>query len=149
MSKRHYIPCFLLRGKWLDGMKWKSRRWGIKTRIPKKSVVYCPLPSNLRGKPLDSPPSPKEKAKVLIKKVTFYLFSDNKCDLFLFCIFLQPLIYQLSSCFSWINILIGVPSKPKVFLIVFSIYLLYEKCIKSCEFTNNMKVGGYTPSCTA
>ena len=56
-----------------------------------KSEIYCPLSSNHRGKPLDSPPSPKEKARIIIKKVTFYLFSDNKRDLFLFCVFLQPL----------------------------------------------------------
>ena len=68
---------------------------GDKNEHSQKSVVYCPLPSNLRGKPLDSPPSPKEKARIIIKKVTFYLFSDNKRDLFLFCVFYSPFIFAV------------------------------------------------------
>ena len=41
----------------------------------------------------------------------------------------------------------GVPLKPNASLILFSRYLVYEKCISSLSLTNTTNVGGFTPAC--
>ena len=43
--------------------------------------------------------------------------------------------------------LIEVPLNPNASLILFSRYLVYEKCINSLSFTKITKVGGFTETC--
>ena len=54
------------------------------------------------------------------------------------------------SLFSFLSLIMnfrGVPRNPNASRILFSIYLVYEKCISSLSLTKITNVGGFTDTC--